>query len=376
MAALLALAAATAAGPAAWAQPLAPNVVAAPGALSAADREAIKAFVARHAPGLSAAENAKVQQSRAELIAPLQEASASVSFRSAYAAELAPALQPLAGNDRDVVAVNAMRLAGKMAHTQAGPIIDAGLKSTKISVRYAAVAAIGDTFDTLARSAPAMDIGAARDLLRKLGPVLRTEAEAHIFDAAVRALMSAAAIDREGWGHLRDDAMNQLAPAVSERLQKLGNQPAADAFMQAIIRANSAARDTLLAGGGRALGPEAAKNVAALGGDSLAYVQRMVQAGAFPVIQNDDGEAQQEQKTLARVVPADLASVSFATVTFASDALSGPAMPAPLQQLPQLLRSARPQDDAQFLVSVRDVIGPNGVLAKPPFSFAKDRFVK
>lgn len=374
---MLVLAAVTTAwAPGAFAQTTLPaNVVTAAGTLTGEQREMVKAHVARFAADLKSDKAETVQKARAEILIPLQEANVGVSFRNAYASELKPIIDPLVRSDSDVIAVNALRIAGKLAHRDAASALDTGLKAQKVAIRYAAMAGVGDTFDALARSAPAIDINAAKQLVRGLRPILAGEADSNIFDAGVRALISASVVDRDGWGSLRDDAISELGQVISDRIQKLAKQPADSTMMQALIRGVSAGRDAL-AGGGKRLGENTQKSAAAMAGDALAYVQSLVQAQHFPVIQANDAENVQAERTAARVAPANLASVATTSIFFANDGLGGGQLPQAQLDLSQLLRSAKSADDAKFLVGVRDLIGPNGALAKPPFGFEANRFLK
>lgn len=378
LAALL-VAAALGWSPAALAQQdvLAPDIIASTTPLGGPQRDAVKAFVAKRAGDLSSVEPAVLIRARSELLAPLQDSNVGVSFRSAYSEELERVVAPLAGDDRDLIAVNALRISGELATARGAAIAQKSLASKKVPVRYAAVAAIGRTFENLARTAPAMDAGTARDLARKLDPVLRGETEAHIFDAAVRAVMAAGQLDRDGWGSLRDDALGILAPAVSDRFQKLGPAAPAPALLQALIRACGGVRDVLAVASGRPLSADSQKLAAGLGGDALAYVRRLMQAKVYPTIVPEDDEAAQQAKAAARTTVADLAAVAYATVAFANDGLGGPALPAATARaLPDLLRTARAQDDAKFLESLNDLIGTGGAITKPPMSFPAERFAK
>lgn len=355
---------------------LPPEIVASTTQLGGAQREAIRTFVAAHQTGLASPEAATLIPARTALLEPLRASDVGVSFRSAYSEELEKVLAPLIGHDSDLVAVNALRLAGELSTRQGAALLERSLASKKVTVRYAAVAGIGRTFENLARTAPAMNVDTARDLARKLTPVLRGETESHVFDAAVRAVIAAGALDREGWGSLRDDAIGILAPAVSDRLQKQMPIEPDPAMLQAFIRACSAARDTLAISGGRPLGAESQKLAAGMGGDALAYLQRLIKAKLFPNILPEDVETDQEAKRLARTTIADFAAVAYACVAFANDGLGGPDLPAGARNLSELLRSARAQDDARFLEGVRDLVGPEGTLTRPPYSFPRERFAR
>ncbi|MCC6677812.1 MAG: hypothetical protein IT436_11755 [Phycisphaerales bacterium] len=378
IAALLVAAAATVWSPAALGQEgLPPDIIASTTQLGGTQREAIKAFVATHAGNLTNTDSTVLIRARADLLGPLQGPDVGVSFRTAYSEELEKVLQPLIGDDRDIVAVNSLRIAGELSTRQGAALLEKMLTSKKLTVRYAAVAGIGRTFENLGRTAPAMNAEAARSLAGKLAPVLRGETDSNVFDVAVRAVMAAGALDRDGWGSLRDDAMATLAPAISERFQKLGTTAAEPAMMQALIRACSAGRDALALAGGRPLSADTQKLVAAMGGDGLAYVQRLIQAKVYPTIMPGDAEAEQQQKIHARTTAADLSAAAYAAVTFANDGLGGPPLPiAAARPLSDLPRTAQAQDDAKFLEGLRDLIGDNGALSKPPFSFPRGRFTK
>lgn len=375
LAALLVAAAATAWSPVALGQEgLPPDVVSSTTQLSGPQRETVRGFIGTHAPNLSSSDPTTLIRSRADLMGPLQGSDVGVSFRTAYSEELDKVLQPLVTSDTDLIAVNALRLAGELSTRQGAALLEKALASKKITVRYAAIAGIDRTFQNLARTAPAMNVDSARDLARKLDPILRGESDASVFDVAVRAVMAAGTLDRDGWGNLRDDAMGILAPAVSDRFQKLGAAAAAPSMMQSLIRACGAGRDALAITGGRPLSTDSQKLAAGMGGDALAYAQRLVKAKVFANVAAEDAEADQQAKIQARTTLSDLAAVGFATVSFANDGLGGPALPS--RPLAELLRTATAQDDARFLENVREIIGPEGAMTKPPMSFPRERFNK
>lgn len=347
------------------------EVVSAP-TLSDAQRGQVRQHVTTQSAGLSAESPLEIKRSRDSLLNPLDQRVVSVAFRQEYSNALAPVIEPLTRSERELVVVNALRLAGELATPAGAALLTQFVGDQRDPVRYAAVSGIRNTLQTMATQPPAITPDRAQSLLDTLVAGLRAEQRPHVLDAYVRALAQAAEVT-QGNVNLRPRALTALAQGMSERLQRAaggaGGEPAPQALLETFARAGEIVRNGLT--DVRHQLPEEARRAAAeFGGDLLAFVLRGLQASEFPVVNADDdaqaARAKQEQRALAT----QLVSAGAANVIFATRFEGEP---------PRLAEKFRPADEAsdrEFVEGVRSVIGPGGILSKPPFSLPAGRFIK
>lgn len=257
-------------------QPL-PNGIEAKPALNQADRDAITRFVGEQKAKLSGEPDA-IKSGRDNLLARLASRGVTVEFRQVMAGALVDDLRRLAADQRDIVAVNALRVAGELATSTSVSIAIDGLKDPRSPVAYAATFALARAFEA-ARANPAINpadlnraVGAAADFLSR-------QTDAHLADGATLALCAACRI--EGPAGFPDSALVALAKAAGARAQTIGAAGVDSAAMLAVVtRAAVSLRDAALPG--RAIAPATRTAAATLAGELLVAVERAAKAQGAP----------------------------------------------------------------------------------------------
>lgn len=342
----------------------------------------IREYVGEHAPKLESDLGPEIGRARSALIKPLNNPSVSVAFRQRYGEVLVPAIERLTRSDRELVAVNALRIAGELATTQSTDLLRAAMRDARAPVRFAAISALGRTFDAIANKAPAIQPARARELLDDVAAHLDRETDPAVIDAGLRVFLSAANVtDTSRFPSLRGDAVMMVCDRVGRmaRAPAAGRAPAT--LIEACVRVGEAVRNALTDDARRPLSNDRAarerigKAAAGLGGDVLALIARELGAGAYPAVNADDTPEAAAAKRAARTGIRQAAAAAEATIFFAAQNLLG-AGGAPPQNLADLLGDADLAKDQRFIASVLMKVGPGGELSRPPFGFPPDRFVK
>lgn len=121
--------------------------------------------------------------------------------------------------------------------------------------------------------------------------------------------------------------------------------------------------------------PEAVlREAAGAAGDALAYARRLIDAGQLPVVLSTDPATIVQEKQEQRRLTAQLVAVSEAAVFFARQSTAAIGVQINKTSLAEHIRAATNQSDARFKEDVGSLIGPQGALCRPPFSFPINRF--
>lgn len=352
------------------------DVVAAQGGLTGEQKAQVEKFVNDHVKGLSG--DAKVmREARVTLLSPLTASQVGLPFRSEYSEAILKSLPDLAkgGGPKGV---NAILILGEVATTKSLDVIEGLLEAGEPSVRFAAASAINSSFEQVRAKTPSLAAERVRTSLGKIATRLGTEQDAVVFDSLVRSTLSASKITQSGYEQLRSIALDGLSKALADRLAA-GTVGAKDATMlQATLRAALALRDELaieernrgVAGNGSKLSAAVLKNIVAFAGESLALSARLIKdAEINPSADADD--AARERATKGRAIIGQLAGTAQSVVYLAAPLMeSGPITPSSVN-LGSVAREARNESDARFLTTVTELVGPGGVLSKPPFTVVR-----
>lgn len=320
----------------------------------------IAQLVAESVPDLSSDDPELVGQARNRLLAPLEKAGIGVPFRLAYSNALTPELEPLARDERELTAVNALRILGEIATDRATLAVETAVDHPGVGIRYTAVYGLARTFDAVATESPAVAPPRIEQLISRLAELVRNEPDPWILDVAVRALVAAGSIDKENYENIRAMAYASLCEAASTRVRTLPMEEDGVDRLFFILRAGVAARDALT--DQRSLPAAAASNAAALGGDTLAFAAARIQRGNIA----------EEERTLLT----SMSLASQAMVFFAGTSISGSTPPRTPEALPDLRnrdmddRAVRTRDQ-EF---IRRAVAEIDRLYSSPFSFAARRF--
>lgn len=345
LAALLALSSPP--GATAWAQGSLPDeIITAPTTLSGGQLDRLRAFTGPISRSLGSGDSELLSEARAAVVRAVQGPSVSVAFRNALSRELEPTLERLITNGTPVEQINALRLAGEIATTRTADFLTRSLSADNRGVRYAAAAGLARSFDAVRVASPALGRQRITGLVDELAARLRTEQDPAIFDAVVRALATAGAIDRQGYEAIRGHAFTSMSDAAADRIladRAAGLTPGPET-LRAWLRAVDAARNAILRPPG--LDPQARRSAARLAGVQLRW------AGAWAEGGMSGGEATGE---LVRAMVAASEAVIY-------------LIHSPATQTPSLADAmARGQREA-LLAGVEALVGAQGALTRAPFN--------
>lgn len=313
---------------------------------------------------LRSAQWSEARRGRDQLLRPLEDSqtasSVSVAFRLEYARELVPTLSTLAGRDQsDLTRLNAIRLLGAIATAQSAAAIEPLLADASPAVRFMACQAAGTTFRALATSSPALPSGEALRLVNRLASLATSEKDPTVVDSAVTALVDASKVEIANYTEVREGAFQQIARSMSARIQALPTDSLDEATLATVLRAGVAARDGLI--GRTRLSASLNRELAAFGGDLVAYVRTRLKAGHMP----PPGSG------MLRSALEQLASTGEANVFYALLALDVSRDPTSVSAV---LQDGNAQSDAQFIQQAEAFI--KDTLVARPLSFPAERFIK
>lgn len=322
----------------------------------------------------------QVKAARTALVTRLTDIALSVADRTADAAQILPGLREhvAAGGAR---AIQGIIVAGDVATDGSADVLESVLDDPAGDVRYAAVFALGRTFERLGTSPPAINNARAQRMISRLGEGLSKETQAEVVDAYVRSLIRASRVAQAGVGDLRQPALRTLARAMSARITTLKRTPDDDPFMIAMVRAAEEVRDAIVGDAlQRQLAPDVVCEAAALAGDMFAYLYQRLRSGergGWAAITPQDDEAARSAKTAVRRTAFTIAQLAEATVIYIRDRLQV----GEIKQfgLGSMIQDADAAADRRFLdvnTGVLQVIGATGLLSKFPCQFAPERFLR
>jgi hypothetical protein len=280
-------------------------------------------YVAANLPVLSSDDSDKIKQARNRLLEPLRpkgNTGPSVRFRTEYSNRLAKTLGELAVSQREVVAFNAVRVAGELATPDAVAVLVKGIDDKRPSVRLMAAAGMGRTFDAVHQLSPAIGADAVVALIGRVGQMVAAEQQPQVLQTAVRSLVVAMSITRQGYQDVRPAAFAALTTQVGVRARQLG--AGGQIFMPALLIAADATRTALASVSDPVLRLNDAgnKQAAELSGHLVACIMRRLadfQAAA------GDTDAVTKAKADYRAVAADVVAMAEASAVVA---LSRPPM--------------------------------------------------
>lgn len=357
-------------------QTLPAEIVSAQGGLTSEQKTQIEKFVTDHVKGLSGEAKA-MRESRVTLLSALTGPQIGLPFRSEYADALLKVLPEIARSGGPK-GVNAILILGEAATTKSLDVVESLLDAGEPSVRFAAASAVNSSFEQVRTKTPSLAAARINSSLTKLAGRLATEQDALVFDALVRSTLIASRINQSGYEQLRGVALDALSKALADRLGT-GTIGAKDAAMlQATLRAALSLRDDLaieernrgVAGNGARLSTGVLKNITTFAGETLALSARMIKDPEINLPADAD-DAARERATKGRAVMSQLAGTAQAVVYLAGPLLeSGPLTPSSVN-LGSVAREAKNESDARFLTTITELVGPGGVLSKPPFSITR-----
>ncbi|MBX9736526.1 MAG: hypothetical protein K2X32_06330, partial [Phycisphaerales bacterium] len=239
--------------------------------LSATDKTQISQWLAVHTPRLSVEDPRDIKAAREAILQPLragQGVTISVSFRKEMQENLAATLSTLADDKREIVAVNALRIAGEIGHASLVPTMTKALKDKRPGVQYAALYGYRATFDA-AKTAPAITATNVGQMLIELRNIGTTTADPRILDGVILAIESCAANTEVGIVGARDLAITELSKVVQAQSRLIGASDKPDEMLQCMLRAATVAQSTLTAAVGKTLPPGVYLDLIGVSGDLI-----------------------------------------------------------------------------------------------------------
>lgn len=338
------------------AQPCFPRTIVESVSLSQADKDKIKQCVEANRDGLSGDKD-QIKKSRKALAADFDNpANVSVSFRLELSKLLLPGLTPLVNDKTDLVAANALQIAGEVATADSLGLLARGLTDPRPAVRCAAAYGYKRLFDQLRQSSPAFQPVDAIKACNEVAARIAAEKDPHVLEEYARALESGATVSTENVRGLRPATVAATAKEFGARIR---SKDAQLDLAPAMIRAGQVLRDAVNKVGVKQDEPPldnaVCKEAGGFGGDLLAFAKRRLAAGNVPANERD--------------VLAGLADVGNAVYFFAAAAMG----PEPPKSEPPGA-AIRTGNDREFVVRADKIIGQVGALTRPPFELPPDRF--
>lgn len=263
--------------------------------LTQADKDEIKRQVDKAAPMLASGDASDVKRAREMLTDAFEAKRVSVGFRVEAARQMLPALTPIIAGQRELAAVNALRVAGEAATSNSLTVVLGSLKDPRTSVRIGASYALSRLFMQAARTAPAVTPGDTSRALQAIEAYIAAEADPMALDTAISAMVAAGGVPGG------EDASIRISNVVIAKIN--GKYDSPDNLALA-FRAVREMRSQFTAAGAT-VSPAAASAAAAVAAELLKCIQAQMTTANATTLQTAAGAAE-------------------TTITLASTTLRGP----------------------------------------------------
>ncbi|GJM18819.1 MAG: hypothetical protein DHS20C14_10320 [Phycisphaeraceae bacterium] len=187
--------------------------------LSGGDRERVQTFVQAQLAGLTSDDFTRVRRSRAALLAPLGQSSATASFRDAYAGALWPTVETLIESEDAAQRLTGMRLAGGLGTERAADRLIGLLDSDDEGIRVFAAGRLGEVLGSITPNSATLSPEGASRVIEALGKTIRQDPQTRAADAAARSLGVATEIRPGLLNDARSRAITVLSEASGERVR-------------------------------------------------------------------------------------------------------------------------------------------------------------
>ncbi|MCC6951889.1 MAG: hypothetical protein IT433_10645 [Phycisphaerales bacterium] len=323
--------------------------------LTAEQKQEIAGFAAAHSKNLSSDKATERKADRDALLANLELGkSPSAAFRVAYSEALRDALQgAMSGGRRG--GVEALVIAGELASPDSAAMISAAFASKDQVIRHQAG---GQSLRQMLRTVRLSPQDAVldtqvHDLVRGLADAAVVEKDRLVLRAWAPTLAEAG----------RDDANRTVAYQAIEKVVKsqgagLADRPCHPELAEAMLILIDEGMVRQLSGAGAALDTAGAKAACATSGHLLSHIVKAVRAGSL---------TPESRESLVK------ACASLQNVL----TLAGPRIGNARVTMPDAsaeLAKGDTSGDAAFLIEAEKIIGRDGLLYRPPFSFPAGSF--
>lgn len=318
--------------------------------ISEAQKQEIARCIDRVKADLASEDPAAIRRARDEMERPLLDPDVSIAFRIEYTRQLLPILEPLAKHERDIVAANALHLAGELATPLAGELLTrVGLRSERPAVRYAAAYGLKRTFEQIQATSSVYQPDDASKVIQSLGGRIGAETDPHVLEGYTRAFEAAAAVPEAKLRGVRATAAQVLAAEMGKRAQNAAGKVE---IGPALIRAGQVLRDTMNNPNQPRLPDAVLKEIGGYGGDLLNLVRCTL---------TGPNAAEADRGELAAIVATGENAYFFAASNLGRSQ----------QQAPSLVQAVRNGKDEEYSAAVDGIVRN---LTSPPFGLPASRF--
>lgn len=336
--------------------------------ISPSQQQEITAFVTEHLARLTSTDPKDVREGRRALLEPLGSPEIKVAFRLAYAERLIPELRRLAqspaGKDG---AIAAIVIAGDLATGDAIDLLTQSLASAREDVRHQAAYGLRRSFEAIARTPAAVAVDSPRRAVRALRDRFAQEPNELVLLADVNALLAALAVEVPGFEPLRTDASGAIARGLAETIRAREGKMDDAALLGVLLRAAST-RDVVARSGAR-LQRESLQDAGTVGGELVAFVIRAVAQGErrMALAPVNPQQIRPGQTPPIRELFAQAAQAGETLILLAGQQMQPGFVEQPIG-LGDKLRVGTRSGDATFIADAEKLVGPGGVLSRPPFT--------
>jgi hypothetical protein len=278
----------------------------------------------------------------------------SVAFRQYFSDRIKEELKKNADNPKDLIAVNALRIAGDVATGDTSSLLEKKLSDPNDAVRYAAVNGLERTMEAVGTRNSAIPAARVQDLVGKLGDATAdVKSTPDIVDAGLRALRRAMEINKPGFD-IRPLAYRTLTAAVGKLCER------ADSPVKQMLRAGQIIRDPLTVNNGPLeLKGDSLTQAATASGQLLSWCHCQIKKGRMPV-----------EKPELRGEAAQIAKVAENAIVLAGNKSGKPILP---QNLGDDFAKATADADRVFFQNLIKILNP---LNESPFNIKPETFLQ
>jgi len=339
----------------------------------------IARYVGEHAAKLRSDDPRDVRDARRALLEPLGGSSIKVAFRLKYADYVMPELGRLIEDpavkdkpEAQVRAIAALVIAGDLATREAVTALVGALGSTRDDIRHQAAYGIRRVFEALSAAQPATDANTCMHAVRSLRDKMTQEKNELVLDAIASALLAGGSVEAAGFDALRPESIRALSQGVQAIVRRTEARADDRAVLNLLLRA-SAVRDVLARSRAR-LPADALVEAGAIGGELVGFCVRGARTERIPMGEIDPTRFPAGAEVPLRELYAQASQAGETLILFAGQQSGTPGFEASPLNLGAKMRTGTKQGDATFITDAGRLIGPQGLLTRPPFSLNADRF--